>query len=318
VSTSEPSASRTVLFHRNYRAFTGGHLKVWHYFNHVRASEGFNPRIYFTPRSRRGASNPWCRSNEIVPTWAPGDADVLFLAGMDWKALPTESRDDSSVPIINFVQGFRHAEPTDPRYEFLRHRAIRICVSPKIEEALRGIEAVNGPLLHIPMGLDQTDLPLPRHPENDILIAAVKAPRLGRKLRSRLHRPGRRIVLLTKALPRAEYLRQVANSRVALFLPLPYEGCYMPPLEAMAMRRVVICPDDTSCEIYSTHGHDIVSPAYTIEAITEAAEAALAMSDAAATSMADHAVETAAGYTIEREREAFGDVLGDVDALWEN
>ena len=311
------SDSQVMLFHRDFHAFTGGHLKVWHYFNHVRASHTFTPKIYFTARSRWDETNPWRQCDEIVPKWSPADADVLFIGGMDWNALPIEYSDNPAVPIINIVQGLRHADATDPRYEFLNRRAIRICVNWKIEEALRDIPAVNGPVFHVPMGLDQTKLPLPGIPEYDILIAALKAPKLGRELHAKLQRPGRRIGLLTKPLPRSEYLRKVADSSIALFLPLPFEGFYLPALEAMAMRRTVVCPDITSCRVYCTPGRNSFCPDYTIDAIAEATEDALALSDGAASDMGNHAAKTAARYTLERERDAFCSILRNIDELWE-
>jgi len=48
----------TVLFHRDFKSFTGGHLKVWDYFQHVNSSENFNAEISFTPQSNWN-NNPW-------------------------------------------------------------------------------------------------------------------------------------------------------------------------------------------------------------------------------------------------------------------
>jgi hypothetical protein len=42
---------KRVYFHRDYHDFQGGHLKVWDYFNHVDAAEGYRAEIYFTPQS---------------------------------------------------------------------------------------------------------------------------------------------------------------------------------------------------------------------------------------------------------------------------
>ena len=50
---------KTVLFHRNYQRFQGGHLKVFHYFEHVRSSSSYNARIRFSSNSVWDASNPW-------------------------------------------------------------------------------------------------------------------------------------------------------------------------------------------------------------------------------------------------------------------
>src|SRR5213595_1197859 len=95
------TGKRLVLFHRDFRRFTGGHLKVWDYFNHVRASNSFEPRIAFTSDSIWDETNPWANSKEFVVEWKPEIADVLFVAGADWKSLSTNSPNQFAKPIIN-------------------------------------------------------------------------------------------------------------------------------------------------------------------------------------------------------------------------
>ena len=73
-----------ILFHRDFKEYTGGHGKVWDYFNHAIAL-GLDARVYLTPDSLRDASNPWLSIPErIESAWQPEKADLLFLAGMDW------------------------------------------------------------------------------------------------------------------------------------------------------------------------------------------------------------------------------------------
>ena len=62
---------RLVLFHRDFRRFTGGHLKVWNYFNHVRDSDWYEPRIAFTSESIWDETNPWSNSREYVVEYNP-------------------------------------------------------------------------------------------------------------------------------------------------------------------------------------------------------------------------------------------------------
>src|SRR5215831_7230989 len=108
--TAPSSADKkVVLFHRDYQRFTGGHLKVWNYFDHVIASKSYAPRIAFSNGSKWDATNPWIDSTEYVTEWKPDLADVLFLAGKDWKFLP--SAGSYRQPIINFIQHPRHADP---------------------------------------------------------------------------------------------------------------------------------------------------------------------------------------------------------------
>src|SRR6185436_8595712 len=91
---------RTVLFHRDFQRFTGGHLKVWHYFNHVLASEAYVPRIAFAENSQWDATNPWTNAKEYITDWNPHAADVLFLAGKDWEVVGTQN---AKQPVVNLI-----------------------------------------------------------------------------------------------------------------------------------------------------------------------------------------------------------------------
>ncbi len=309
---------KSVLFFRNFLGPAGGHLKVWHYFTHVQASRTHIPQIFFTEKSLWNDSNPWQQIPETAraKSWAPGEADALFIGGVDWRALPEAFRNEPPVPILNIVQGLSHAKPEDPKYAFLRHRAIRICVNPLLEQTLRAVPHLNGPLFSIPMGLDHGGLPQPRGDRFDVVIAAMKAPGAGRGIAARLRRPGRRVALLETALPRQDYLQMIADSRVAVLLPLRLEGFYLPMLEAMAMGRIAVCPDCVANRAYCIPGGNGFLPDYTAAAIAEATECALALSPKERQVMSGNAVQTAAGYTLARERAAFQKLLGNLDDIW--
>lgn len=310
---------KTVLFYRDFRGPTGGHLKVWHYFNHVRSSQNYTPRVFFTRKSVWNESNPWwqCDESEIEQEWAPSSADVVFVGGMDWKALPRQMRRSSRIPIINIVQGLSHAVREDPKYKFLRHHAIRVCVNPLIENALLSVPDVNGPVIHVPMGLDLEQLPQAHRARVDVVIAASKAPRLGVEIAKRLQHTSFTLELLTNALPRDEYLRKIAGSRIAVLLPSRLEGFYLPMLEAMAMKRIAVCPDCVANRAYCIPGRNGYMPEYSAHAIEVAVNSALGMSAKEARAMTHAAAQTAAAYTLERERDAFLTVLSNVESLWE-
>ena len=200
-----PSLS-TVAFHRNFQRFQGGHLKVFHYFEHVRSSPLHDARISFSADSLWDASNPWSGLREtVISSEDAARADVLFLAGMDWRSLEPARRADSPVPILNLVQGFRHTRPSDAAYEFLAHRAIRLCVSAEIEERLRSLGLVQGPIFTVPIALDLEQLPAPRVDQErdiDCVVLAVKDRAQGRSLAHRLKRRGHRVLLVDQPLPR--------------------------------------------------------------------------------------------------------------------
>lgn len=309
---------KCILFYRNFVQFTGGHLKVWDYFTHIQASKTYTASVYFTEKSVWNETNPWWRGGRAVVAdrWTPAEADVLFLGGTDWRALPAAFRNRPPVPVINIVQGLSHTDPQDPKYPFLGHRAVRVCVNPLLEVALRRVPHLNGPLFHIPMGLDTGALPSPGEDRFDVVIAAMKTPELGTEIAARLQQPSRQITLLDRPLPRQDYLRTVAEARVAVLLPKPREGFFLPMLEAMAMRRIAVSPDCVANRAYCVPGRNGFLPAYSAPAIAEATEAALALPPTERRAMGARAAETAAAYTPERERAAFLDVLDRLDALW--
>ncbi len=83
------------------------------------------------------------------------------------------------------------------------------------------------------------------------------------------------------------------------------------------MRRVVVCPDCVVNRAYCISGRNGFLPEYAAEAIEIAVESALALPQVEAQAMSDNAAETAAAYTMERERDAFLNVLTNLDDLWQ-
>ncbi len=109
----------------------------------------------FPPDSVWDNSNPWMAERaRRCRNWRAEDADILFLAGTDWLVMDEGQRQHPPRPVINFIQGVRHARPGDVRHQFLRHPAIRICASDEIAAALRDLGTVRGPIHTIVYGLD--------------------------------------------------------------------------------------------------------------------------------------------------------------------
>jgi glycosyltransferase involved in cell wall biosynthesis len=311
---------RIVLFHRDFRQFTGGHLKVWNYFNHVRASQSYEPRIAFTAESKWDETNPWWAAKEYVTDWNPETADVLFLAGADWKRLPLTPANEFSKPIINLIQHPRHADPDNEVHRFLTNRAIRICVSNQTAEAIKATGKVNGPLFVIPNGIDLADFPtsasLSERPI-EVLICGLKVPDLARQIQKRLERDENIAVTpLLDWLPRANYFRNLASAKIAVMLPRPREGFYLPALEAMACGAIVVCPDCIGNRDFCRDGVNCFRPNYDVEEIIGAIYRALALSADEADRMRSHASDTVKEHSLERERESFLEILERIDAIW--
>jgi hypothetical protein len=312
---------RTVLFCRfHYRKFRGGQLKVWDYFNHVLASPEFTPRIEFGPQSIWDRTNLWWNAREyIVDSGRFVHPDVFFVAGPNWLMLDQHPDAGANIPVVNLVQSVRHADPkVKNRFEFLSRKAIRICVSEAVTQALRETGLTQGPLITIPIGLDLESLPASSGAKRDIdvLIAALKQPVLGKKLGRRLKQPGRRIEVLSEPLPRLEYLSRIQEAHTTVFLPKEAEGFYLPPMEGMALGTLVVCPVHEGETSFYLPGHNCFRPNYTIPKLAQAAESALALAPDQAQRIRANARQTAERHSLLRERQAFLAVLHNIDRLW--
>lgn len=299
---------RKLLFHRDFRGFAGGHLKVWDYFNHARASGIIEPSLYLTRDSLRDSTNPWVANGERIESeWRPETAAALFLAGLDWLAVPGECRK----PVINLIQHLRHADPGDERFGFLRRPALRICVSQEVATAISSTGEVNGPVLTICNGLSTPGLPAPAS-ERDIqvLIAGYKQPELAARLAAVLEAARIQVQCLTKQLHRHDYLALVARASVTVFLPHEREGFYLPALEGMALGTFVVCPDCAGNRSFCLHEKNCFLPTYNIESISSACREALArISSGSSTEILAGGLRQAHLHSSEQERSLFLDAL---------
>lgn len=309
---------RTVLFHRKYRRFHGGHLKVWHYFNHVLAAPGFEARVVFDVDSSWDSSNPWAGSRDrVVENVDEVAADALFIAGRDWQRLDALGMLNRGLPVLNLIQHVRHAEEWSIQSRYLGRKAIRICVSEEVAEAVSKAGSI-GPTVVIP---NSVDVPLPSNDDDayrpvDLLIAGLKQPVLAGKLRQQLAGQGRTIEVLTDHLEREAFLDAIRHARVTLFLPNEEEGFYLPALEGMALGTLVVCPDCVGNRSFCFPGQNAYRPAFTNDELARATEDALALDEADAARLIGAARETAQRHSPAAERAAFVDVLNNLDELW--
>lgn len=296
---------KIVLFQRDFQRFSGGHLKVWHYFNHVRASNEYEPRIAFTPASKWDESNPWKDAREFAVDWKPENADVLFLAGTDWRAV--QDRHSLGRPIINLLQHPRHADPKNETRKYLSNRAVRICVSQEVADSVNATGEANGPVFVIPNGIELPP-PAPNERKIDILISGFKAPDFAREIAK--HLPQAKLVV--DPLSRNEYVDLLRSAQITLFVPRESEGFYLPALEGMAAGTLVICPDCFGNRSFCFDGVNCFRPRYDLKSVVSAVEQA-ASADRA--QIIERAAETAREHSLENERAKFLSILHKIDTL---
>ncbi len=307
---------RTILFFRKYRRFHGGHLKVWHYFNHTLATEGFDARVLFDIDSNWDSSNPWCKARELVVD-SPADAraQAYFVAGRDWQRMEALGLLDSDLPIINFIQHTRHAGDWSIQSRYLTRKAIRICVSDEVASAVENAGS-RGRTIVIPNSVD-VPVVFDANQERpvDLLIAGLKQPEMAVQAASELRQVGRTIEVLQDHVPRDEFLAKIRSARNVLFLPNREEGFYLPALEGMALGALVICPDCIGNRGFMNRSNSMF-PSYDLRSLIDAAEAAVTLPDHERAAMLDEARLTATRHQPAAERRAYSEVLRNLDQLW--
>jgi glycosyltransferase involved in cell wall biosynthesis len=311
---------RTVYFYRKYNRFTGGHLKVWDYFNHTQKKPGFMPYLYLAKCEEDLNNTLWTNLNQnLLQKWNPYDADVLFLAGMDWYSLPEPNRKNWSKPVINLIQSVRHALPETPLYDCLSNHAIRICVSPEVANSILATGKVNGPVFIIPNGIDYSFIKKIGQfatKDVDLLIAGLKDPIMANALRIRLGDLPISIQSLTVLIPRTDFLRFMANSKIVVFLPTTTEGFYLPAIEGMAVGAFVICPDCIGNRSFCFDLHNCRMPVYSVDKIFETIVDTLKMNDFEFNKIKENANKTAINHSLEQEQTAYHSILQQLDSLW--
>jgi glycosyltransferase involved in cell wall biosynthesis len=122
--------------------------------------------------------------------------------------------------------------------------------------------------------------------------------------------------VLTEHVPREIFLEAIRRARVTLFLPNEEEGFYLPALEGMALGTIVVCPDCVGNRSFCLPGVNAFRPAFQFDDLVRDVERALTLSESAAMSLQRNSIETARHHSLEAERERFGQVLANLDALW--
>jgi hypothetical protein len=310
---------RRVLFHRDFRGFTGGHLKIWDYFNHVASFSGYDARIAFSAESKWDTTNPWFASRDFVVPWAPLDSDILFLAGTDWRAVPAEERPHRYGPVLNLIQHPRHADAGTELRGYLKNRAIRVCVSNEVADAIKATGEVNGPVFVIPNGVDLPSPTLTKQPADratDLLICGLKEPELARHAYTHFAGTNRVVRWLIEWLPRKDYLERLRDARITLFLPRSSEGFYLPALEGMGCGTIVVCPDCIGNRSFCDDGRNCFRPLYDTNEILAATDKALKQGEKERAEMLNEAMITVRQHSLDRERASFREILERLPELW--
>jgi hypothetical protein len=228
---------KSVSFIRHYNGYTGGHQKVRDYKRHF-IDLHWQTNLFLDGQS---ATMPDLFANipkvNYQPTYDPTNADIVFLAGMDWATfLPLGIKNKT---VVNLIQHVRHADSKQPLFPFLAQPAVRICVSESVKQAI--LPHANGPVYTVPMG-HKIEMSASKK-TNDIYILANKQPELGRRLASYFKEQQFSVICHDQYIEKHAVLTAMASSSISVTLPHPTEGFYLPGIEAMALSDIAVVPD---------------------------------------------------------------------------
>ena len=331
---SPKNNKRRLLFHRSWTKFnggtSGGQIKVRDAFNHALHSSTFQPFVYFGEETvwYDNPGNVWTDLKEQgLSKWELQEGDMAFFSGHDWKVMDESIRKKPPIPVINIAQPRQIMLP-DARKGYLKHPAIRIAKSSIGKKILEDY-GVNGPVYYIPDAIDLSLLPPPNPaPDLDVLIVGLKHPGMAKNLLRRLKRfnfwkfPKYKFeIQIPPKLPtRMDFIHLLNRAKIAVFLPLDEErgaeGFYLPALEGMALKKLVICPYAVGNIDFCIHGETCLQPEYNEDALYKAILTALSMSEDQKQQMIAKGFAMTDNHTLEKERTSILNLIHQADDIW--
>ena len=291
----------TFSFFRNYEKYTGGHKKFFDYLTHTKAIEGIRCKLFVKNDCK---VMPGLFNNiphvEYQNEYNPNACNVVFLAGMDWQYyLPHRRSEDV---IVNLVQHVRHGDNTHPLFNFLQYKALRLCVSEAVKDAIAPY--ANGRCVTVPIGHDIPYLQLDK--EYDLYILAKKNVNFGKAIAKWAESKGLAYKLHDCLVSKEEVSVAMAKSRVSLVLPNPTEGFFLPGIEAMALSDRAVVPDCIANREYCIRETNATLCHYSIESVKLAVTQSLDMLNTDAHRFQKEKGEVLArSYSLTAEREIY-------------
>ena len=292
-----------ILFPRIDAGPGGGEIKVRDYFDHCLAHPDTEPYLY--PHAEPSALwwEIWSGipRDRVVSEIDLREYDAVFIGGINWKLLP----DPLAVPVLNLIQGVRHADPAYPiLFRALKRFAHRICVSRQVRDAIA--PHANGPMVLVRNGIPlERCLPRAARAEGSVLILAHKRREFGAALREALARRGIAAEVMVQWIPRLHLFARFAATDVFVGLPHPQEGFYLPALEAMANGCAVVSADGVGNRDFCIPERTCLQPSHAdLDGHVEAV-ARLLNDPALREGIRSAGIALAQGYALEEERKVF-------------
>lgn len=250
---------KKILFLRDLKKIHGGHIKFRDYFLHALKHPGVDSYVYFTPDSIPQGGDLYAEAprDRFVAQMQIDDYDAVFIAGgKNWKMLPENL---NGTKIINLIQDFDNADPEDAQFANLKRKALRICVSEQVYDAVAPHAAGETVMIKYGIPLDVFSDKTEKRP-NSIFIWARKNKTLGKSLALELQKRDHDVTLLKDFVPRTEFARILGESDIFVALCFAREGFYLPALEGMARRCAVLCSDAIGNRSFCVHHETCLMP----------------------------------------------------------
>ena len=252
---------------------------------------------------------------EHAARWDPQTGDILFLTGFDWRYLSNGGYHSLPNPRINLIQGIQHAEAGTEQFEYLALKAVRICVSQEVADAICATGRVNGPVITIPNGIEAPFI-ASKSTRLPVTIAGYKDPKLAQALANRLAAMGIENRCLTEFIPRESFLSLLSHSRVVVCLPKVKEGFYLLALEAMGLGCMVVTVDCIGNRSFCFNERNCLIAERNVDSLAKATSRALNTGVMKRWRMYGKAILTARQHSLLKERRQFHWVLKNIDRLW--
>ncbi len=255
-----------ISFHRKFTAYTGGHQKVLDYLQHTLAYEGVKCHLYLQNESREDCIFSKLDKVDYQSNYDPSMAELVFLAGLDWRAyLPYLNEAQTK---INLIQHLRHADPTSEQFYFLQHKAIRICVSEAVRDAIAPF--ANGPCIYVPMG--HTFPSIQKKQFCDLYVLAKKRPGIGRRIKAWGESKGLSVILHDELQPKQNVFEAMSGAKLTVLLPNKTEGFYLPGIEAAFYSEKVLMTDCIANREYANISSNLRLCDFSLDSIIAALE----------------------------------------------
>lgn len=291
--------------------FRGAQVKTWDFFQHIKSHADFDPHIAFHPDSQWSVAVPWSEQQVVGEQVLLNNPDYYLLkGGNDWRLFLEQHTMSQEAQVISPIVNFRVVNFGHYSSELLKLPAIRVCPSPALTNRLLESGMVNGPVHFIANGIDTELFRGIKYEDKttDLLIVAFKNPEFGKQLAAGISGP-KHIKVLSKVLPQATFIDEMAQAKIIIHCPQKVEAHYLPGLEGMLQGAVTIIPDCLGNTFYIKHGEDAFVCDYDLDSIIHVFNHVYHLSPGQKFLISSRAQEKSKQYSLEQEKQDWHELL---------